>query len=123
MAVFQTEFEFTLPLGYVDESGSLHKEGRMRLATAADEILPLKDPRVQQNPDYLTVVLFSRVVTGLGHLPMITPKVIEDLYAADFAYLQSLYNRINQSGANVIHACCPKCGQSFEVEAKFQGES
>lgn len=94
---FQNEFPFTLPVGYLEESGILPKDGTMRRATAADEILPLKDPRVQQNPAYLTIILLSRVITKLGTLPSVTPQVIEGLFAADLAYLQEMYNRINQT--------------------------
>ena len=122
MSVFQTEFDFVLPKGYVDDSGSLHREGRIRLATAADEILPMKDPRVQQNPAYLSIILLSRVVTRLGDLKMITPKVIEDLFTSDFAYLQDLYNRINQNGSNPIKVSCPKCEHAFELEASSTGQ-
>lgn len=93
--MFQTEFEFTLPCGYLDEEGTLHQEGTMRRATAADEILPLKDPRVQKNPAYLVVILLARVVTRLGSVAQINPKVIENLFATDLAYLQELYNQIN----------------------------
>lgn len=122
MGILQTEFEFILPKGYADETGTLHKEGMMRLATAADEILPLKDPRVQQNPSYLEVILLSRVITRLGGLKMITPKVIEELFTTDFAYLQEMYNRINQYGANIIQAQCPKCDHQFTPEAQPPGE-
>lgn len=122
MSILQTEFNFSLPKGYVDESGTLHKEGVMRLATAADEILPLKDSRVQQNPAYLAVILLSRVIVSLGGLKMVTPKVIEDLYTADFSYLQEMYNRVNQYGANIIKAQCPKCNHSFDIEAESLGE-
>jgi hypothetical protein len=122
MGVLQTEYDFSLPMGYVDETGTLHKEGKMRLATAADEILPMKDPRVQSNPAYLTVILLSRVVTGLGDLKMITPKVIEGLFAGDFAYLQEMYTRINQNGSNSIKTVCPKCEHKFEIEVQQQGE-
>src|ERR1700759_1978654 len=94
--MFQTEFEFTLPCGYLDSAGTLHKDGVMRRATAADEILPLKDPRVVKNQGYLIVVLLSRVVTRLGNIPQINPKIIEDLFATDLAYLQNLYNQVNQ---------------------------
>jgi len=94
--MFQTEFEFTLPCGYLDEEGTLHRDGVMRRATAADEILPLKDPRVQKNEAYLVVILLSRVVTRLGGVPAINPKVIESLFATDLAFLQQLYNRINR---------------------------
>ncbi len=94
--MIQTEYEFTLPIGYQDEDGNLHREGTMRLATAADEILPLKDPRVQANEAYLIVILLARVVTKLGFLPQVNPKIIEGLYAADLAYLQELYNRVNR---------------------------
>jgi hypothetical protein len=94
--MFRTEYEFVLPHGYLDEDGELHKEGVMRLATAADEILPLKDPRVQKNPAYLVIVVLSRVTTRLGSLEQVTNKVIENLFVADLAYLQKLYNEINQ---------------------------
>ena len=96
MNVISTEMKFTLPIGYVDGDGNMHKEGVMRLATAGDEILPLKDHRVQANPAYLTIIVLSRVIVRLGSLDMINTKVIEDLYSADFAYLQEFYNRINQ---------------------------
>ncbi len=92
---FQTEFEFTLPKGYVDEQGNLHRSGVMRLATAADEILPLKDPRVQQNPAYLTVILLSRVITRLGDVPAVNTRIIEGVFSSDLAYLQNFYQRIN----------------------------
>lgn len=121
--MFQTEYEFTLPLGYVDAGGDLHREGVMRLATAADEILPLKDPRVQSNPAYLVVILLSRVVTRLGSVTSVNPKVIESLYAADLAFLQDLYNRINGAGTDARRVVCPHCQQEFEVEAERPGES
>ena len=123
MGVLQTEFDFSLPNGYVDEEGNLHKDGKMRLSTAADEILPMKDPRVQSNPAYLTVILLSRVVTGLGNLKMITPKVIEGLFSRDFTYLQEMYARINQNGTNSLKAVCPKCEHKFDIEVSSnQGE-
>src|SRR5262252_927424 len=100
--MFQTEFEFTLPMGYVDQNGTLHRQGLMRLATAADEILPLKDPRVQSNEAYLILILLSRVITKLGSVTNINPKVIEGLYAADLAYLQEFYNRINRDGKSDV---------------------
>ncbi len=121
--MFQTEYEFTLPLGYVDAEGNLHREGVMRLATAADEILPLKDPRVQSNQAYLIVILLARVVTRLGSVNPINPKLIEGLYAADLAYLQDLYNRINSTGTDARHVVCPHCEKEFEVEAERPGES
>ena len=93
----QTEVEFTLPKGYVDGSGMLHRQGVMRLATAADEILPLRDPRVQQNAAYLTIIVLARVITRLGSLPEIDTRVIEGLFAADLDHLQRLYERINSS--------------------------
>lgn len=113
--MLKTEFEFRLPKGYVDADGNLHADGVMRLATAADELLPIKDPRVRQNEAYLSVILLSRVVTRLGSLDMITPKVIENLFAADFAYLQDLYQRINAVDCERIAVVCPKCDHPFEI--------
>jgi hypothetical protein len=118
--MIQTEYEFRLPVGYQDEEGSLHRDGTMRLATAADEILPLKDPRVQGNQAYLIVILLSRVITRLGSVAQVNPKVVEGLYAADLAYLQEFYNNINRDGA-AVHATCPKCEHDFELELNGLG--
>lgn len=105
----ETEFEFELPKGYVDKNGEVHKRGTMRLATAADEILPLRDPRVQQNAGYLTIILLSRVIT----------RVIEGLFTMDLAYLQDLYQRINMSEMPVYKITCPHCNQEIEVPMDF----
>lgn len=94
----------------------------MRLATAKDEIGPMKDPRVQSNPGYLAILLLSRVVTRLGNLSQINSGVIEQLFAADFAYLEELYRRINAHGHNRIDAICPECKASFEIEVERSGE-
>ena len=101
--MFVTEHPFVLPQGYVDSDGNLHKKGVMRLATAADEIVPLKDPRVQKNPAYLVIVLLSRVITTLGSLNAINTSVIEGLFVADLAYLQEFYNRINHGTSEEAH--------------------
>lgn len=122
--MMQTEYEFTLPVGYVDQSGELSQDGVMRLATAADEILPLKDPRVQANQAYLIIILLSRVITRLGNHSEINPKTVEGIYAEDLAYLQDFYNRINTTGKSTMNCICPKCEHEFEVEAKqWVGES
>jgi hypothetical protein len=123
MSTFHTEFDFLLPRGYLDDEGSLHREGRMRLATAADEILPLRDPRVQANPAYLVVILLARVVAQLGSLEVVNPKIIEGLFSSDLAYLQDFYNRINSNGTHTLRVVCPHCQQGFEVEPERPGES
>lgn len=119
---FQTEYEFELPKGYIDSNGDLHKKGTMRLATAADEILPMRDPRVQQNPAYLTIILLSRVITKLGSVQAMNTKIIESLFTVDLAYLQDLYQRINMSDIPTYPATCPKCGNTFEAPMDFLGE-
>ena len=119
--MLQTEYEFTLPLGFADAEGNLHRDGVMRLATAADEILPLKDPRVQTNEAYLIVILLSRVIARLGSVAQVNPKVIEGLYAADLTYLQEFYNRINRNGSAHVKARCPKCDHDFDVELNGPG--
>ncbi|MES2823570.1 MAG: phage tail assembly protein [Pseudomonadota bacterium] len=120
--MIQTEYEFKLPIGYPDEDGNLHREGVMRLATAADEITPLRDGRVQSNPAYLIIILLSRVVTRLGCVVNINPKIIENLFAADLAYLQKLYNEINQvDQGQHITASCPQCNHKFALEKNDLG--
>lgn len=121
--MFQTEHEFTLPMGYLDREGTLHREGVMRLATAADEILPLRDPRVQANAAYLTVILLSRVVTRLGGVDAVTPNVIEGMFAADLAHLQALYNEINRLDDGRAEVTCPNCRHAFAPEAAGAGGS
>jgi hypothetical protein len=123
--MFQTEHEFQLPRGYIDGEGNLHRDGTMRLATAADEILPLKDPRVQANQAYLVIILFARVITRLGSLAAINPKVIEGLFSADLAYLQEFYNQINGDGTTgrIKRVVCPHCQQVFDLPPLAPGES
>jgi hypothetical protein len=120
--MFRTEYEFELPKGYVDQSGTLHKKGSMRLATAADEILPLKDPRVMQNAAYLTVILLTRVIVKLGSLQAIDTSVVENLFAADMSFLQDMYQRINQLDPNDYKVQCPKCGEAFTLPPDFFGQ-
>lgn len=120
---FQTEVEFTLPRGYMDGDGTLHREGVMRLATAADEILPYKDPRVQANPAYMTIIVLSRVVTKLGGLPDVNPRIIENLYASDVSHLQNLYQQVNSDGASAARAVCPNCEHEFDAGASGLGEA
>jgi hypothetical protein len=119
----QTEFPFTLPIGYVDSDGEAHKKGVMRLATAIDEIAPLRDPRVKANSAYLSIILLGRVVTRLGTNDQINPGVIENLFSADLAYLQDFYRRINETGTSAIAIKCPECGNEFEVEPGAAGGS
>ena len=106
---FKTEFEFTLPKGYVDKDGNVHRKGVMRLATAKDEILPLQDYRVQNNRAYLVIILLSRVISKLGDLKSINPSVIEELFSTDLAYLQDFYRRINAEGHTLAAVTCPQC--------------
>ena len=117
----QTEFEFTLPRGYVDQNGQVHRQGRMRLATAMDEITPLRDPRVHSNQAYLVILLLARVITQLGTLAAVTTDVIENLFAADLAYLQAFYRRINEEGQTTIPVACPQCQTKFEVDLASLG--
>jgi hypothetical protein len=117
----QTEFPFTLPRGFVDAEGNLHKDGVMRLATAYDEIAPMRDPRVQSNPGYLVIILLSRVIARLGTLQQVNPKTIEGLFSADLAFLQDFYRRINESGTSEVSVTCPECDAKFKVEWNGSG--
>jgi hypothetical protein len=112
----QTEIAFTLPRGYVDERGNVHREGTMRLATARDEIEPMREAEVRQNQAYLAVLLLSRTITRVGEITDITPALVENLYASDFDHLQRLYERINSDGEAVGVVSCPACAHEFEVD-------
>lgn len=112
----RTEYAFVLPRGYVDGTGTVHREGVMRLATARDEIIPQRDPRVRENEAYLTILLLSRVITKLGTLGQIHTGVIEGLFASDLAFLQDLYRRINAEGHTQASVTCPACSHAFTVD-------
>ena len=112
----RTEYPFTLPRGYVDEAGRVHREGVMRLATARDEITTQSDQRAKQNPAYLTVLLLERTVTALGDVPVVDTFVVESLFASDLAFLQDLYRRINADGHTEVAVSCPHCGGDFAVD-------
>lgn len=115
-AAIMTRYPFVLPRGYVDEQGTVHRDGVMRLATARDEITSQGDPRVRQNPVYLSVLLLARTVTRLGTAPGVDTLVIENLFASDLAFLQDLYRRINQEGHTEADVTCPACGHGFAVD-------
>ncbi|GAA4434938.1 hypothetical protein GCM10023148_41360 [Actinokineospora soli] len=112
----RTEYPFTLPRGYVDEHGRVHRTGVMRLATARDEITTQSDQRARANPAYLTVLLLERTVTSLGDLPAVDTFVVENLFASDMAFLQDLYRRINADGHTEVAVDCPHCGKGFAVD-------
>lgn len=121
--MLQTEFEFTLPCGYIDARGTLHRRGVMRRATAIDEVEPLGHPRVRANEAYLNILVLARVITRLGTLPAITPELIEQLFATDFAHLQELYARVNggaPAGSGLIETQCPGCGTRFVLDTEEQ---
>jgi hypothetical protein len=113
--VVKTEFDFTLPRGYLDPSGQVHRDGVMRLAMARDEVEPLEDPRVSSNPAYVSIALLSRVITRLGTISAVTPAVIQGLFASDFAYLQEMYLRLNE-GDHQVETQCPSCGTRFAID-------
>lgn len=118
----ETVFEFTLPRGYLDGAGLLHRNGKMRLATAGDEISATRDPRVLSNPSYLTIVVLGRVVTELEGVEMVSANLIEKLFTADLAFLQDMYQRINDIEQPVLEAVCPSCGQTVKVPLNFTKE-
>lgn len=111
-----TEFPFVLPRGYVDGAGVVHREGTMRLATARDELVPLRDDRVRENSAYLTVVLLARVITRIGTITDVHAGIVENLFAADLAFLQDLYRRVNTEGHTRAAVTCPSCNQVFAVD-------
>jgi len=115
-AQLRTEFAFELPRGYVDDSGAVHHSGVMRLATARDELIPLRDDRVRENSAFLTVVLLARVVTRIGAITDVHAGVIENLFASDLAFLQDMYRRINSEGHTRAGVACPECGHGFVVD-------
>ena len=115
MTMLQTEYEFKLPKGYVDPEGNVHREGMMRLATAMDEIVPLRDARVKNNESYLNIIILSRVIERLGALREVNTGTIERMFTADLSYLQDLYRRINDGGEAVGQVSCPSCKNEFEI--------
>ena len=118
----ETEYEFTLPKGYIDANGDVHKNGRMRLATAGDEMRAQRDPRVLANPSYLTIVLLSEVITQIEGVQTIVPNIMERMFTADLAFLQDMYQRINDIEPPTMHFVCPDCGKEHEIPLNFTKE-
>ena len=117
-----TVYDFELPKGYVDSVGEVHKRGKMRLATAGDEIAATRDPRVLANPSYLTVVILAKVITELEGMETIVPNIVERFFTADLAFLQDMYQRINNVEPPTMTAVCPDCGKIFDVPINFTRE-
>ena len=114
--MLQTEYEFTLPKGFIDFQGNLHRDGVMRLATAMDEITPMRDPRVKQNDAYLSIIILSRVITRLGDMKDVNTGTMEGMFTSDLSYLQEFYRSINEGGSSIGRVACPSCKSEFEVE-------
>ena len=119
----QTEFDFVLPQGYVDREANLHREGTLRLATAMDEIAPLRDPRVRENQAYLVIILLSRVITRLGSLQQVSTYEVENMFSGDLAYLQRLYRQVNEQGTTLVPVTCPECSTPIDVDISRLGGS
>ena len=117
-----TVYDFELPKGFVDQQGVVHKRGKMRLATAGDEIAATRDPRVLSNPSYLTIVILSAVITELEGLDAVVPSIVERFFTADLAFLQDMYQRINNVEPPTMQVVCPDCGKIFEVPISFTRE-
>lgn len=117
-----TVYDFELPKGFVDSTGEVHKRGKMRLATAGDEIYATRDPRVLSNPSYLTIVVLSRVIVELEGVEAIVPNILERLFTADLAFLQDMYQRINNIDPPTMKVVCPECGKIHEVPINFTRE-
>lgn len=118
----ETVYEFTLPKGYMDSTGNLHRKGKMRLATAGDEISATRDPRVLSNPSYLTIVVLSKVITQLEGVEMVSATLIERLFTADLAFLQDMYQKINDIDPPTMEVVCPECGTIHRVPINFTQE-
>ena len=118
----QTVYSFELPKGYVDTAGEVHKHGKMRLATAGDEISATRDPRVLSNPSYLTVVVLAKVIVEIEGVNTIAPSTIERLYTADLAFLQDMYQRINDVDLPTMAVICPQCGHKHDQTINFTRE-
>lgn len=117
----ETEVEFTLPRGYIDEKGQVYRHGRMRLALAMDEVEAMHDPRVQANESYLPVLLLSRVVVQLGEITAVGPAIVERLFASDLSYLQELYLKLNSGEHVTVGAVCPSCSTHFQLQVSPLG--
>ena len=117
-----TVFDFELPRGYVDSTGQVPRRGKMRLATAGDEISAMRDPRVLANPSYLTIVVLARVITELEGMETIVPNIVERFFTADLAFLQDMYQRINSIEPPKMTVVCPDCGKVFEAPVNFTQE-
>lgn len=117
-----TQFDFELPKGFVDSKGVVHKRGKMRLATAGDEISATRDPRVLSNPSYLAIVVLSSVITELEGVDVVAPSTVERFFTADLAFLQDMYQRINDIEPPTMQTVCPDCGKVYEVPINFTRE-
>ena len=118
----ETVYDFTLPKGLVDNAGQVHRRGKMRLATARDDISATRDPRVLSNPSYLTIVVLAQVITQIEGVDFITPNLIEGLFTADLAFLQDMYQKINDVEPPKMRVVCPHCGETVEAPINFTME-
>lgn len=109
------EVEFVLPIGFEDQKGMLRRTGKMRLATAGDELAIQDHDQNRFNQRYRDLLLLSQVIVRLGEYDQVTPEILEDLYEADFLYLQLLYKDLNGEIEKRAHVQCPACGNEDKI--------
>jgi len=106
---------FYLPLGLQWE-GKIYRKGHIRLATTLDELEIQNTDEMGMSTRYRDIILLARVVEDFDSLKPVTPKMIENLYEADFLYLQLLYKELNGEVDTGIISTCPQCGTPSVVK-------
>jgi hypothetical protein len=100
---------FFLPLGLSWE-GKIYRKGHIRLATTLDELEIQGTDDVAMNTRYRDIMLLARVIEDFDTLKPVTTDMIENLYEADFLYLQLLYKDLSGEADRRITSVCPQCG-------------
>ncbi|MDR3304125.1 MAG: hypothetical protein LBS86_06900 [Treponema sp.] len=106
---------FGLPLGLVWQ-GKTYRQGHLHLATTGDELELQSADAVAMNPRYRDIFLLARVIDDFEGLAPVTPAMIEELFEADFLYLQLLYQELNSEAQTRITSVCPACAHSFPLD-------
>ena len=104
---------FTLPRGYKDKSGAIHKEGVLRIPNGFDREIVI--PLFKKNSATATTMLLTRIMS-FNDGAVIIPDLVANMSLRDREYLEKLVNE-NTFGIDMsVEITCTSCGADLSGE-------
>jgi hypothetical protein len=105
------EFEFEMPIGYLDADGRLHRTAMLRKMTGRDEAI-MADKKNRKNGARLITELLGNCLLRIGDIDKPGQRVAQALYSADRHYLLMMLRQITFGAELEAAYSCPSCREA-----------